>query len=101
MFFCHDASHTAEKCPLLLHTKSDPFTKHIVLCLLQESVQTGSQNLDSGHGPSSTTCPNTQSASRVHVINLDEEMEQNVTSDQQLPPDTVVDQTSSPKWITA
>jgi len=32
----------------------------------------------------------------VQAINLNEEMEQNNTSDQQLPSDTVVDQTSSP-----
>jgi len=36
--FCHDASHTTEKCPLLLCTKLDPFA---VLQLLQDSAQKG------------------------------------------------------------
>jgi len=40
-FFCHDPGHTAKKCPLLLCTKSDPFAKHIVLCLLQDSAAKG------------------------------------------------------------
>ncbi len=88
--FCHDASHTAEKCPLLLCTKSDPFTKCIVLHLLQESVQAGSQNLDPCCVPSSATCLNTQSTSRIHAINFNEEMEPNNITDQQLPPDAVV-----------
>jgi len=35
-FFCHNSCHTAEACPLLLCTKSDPFAKWIVLRLLQD-----------------------------------------------------------------
>ena len=30
-FFCHNNCHTADACPLLLRTKSDPFAKWIVL----------------------------------------------------------------------
>jgi len=30
-FFCHETSHTADACPLLQQTKSDPFAKRIVI----------------------------------------------------------------------
>jgi len=35
-FFCHDTSHMAPICPLLLHTKSDSFAWKIVIQLLQD-----------------------------------------------------------------
>jgi len=92
--FCHNASHTAEKCPLLLRTKSDLFAKHIVLCLLQESAQADSQNLDPHHAFSATACLNTWSTPQVHAINLNEELEPNDIIAQPLPPDAVVDQIS-------
>jgi len=35
-FFCHEASHMAPQCPLLLRTKSDPFARRLVIRLLQD-----------------------------------------------------------------
>jgi len=35
-FFCHETSHMALACPLLLCTKSDLFAWHLIVCLLQD-----------------------------------------------------------------
>jgi len=70
-FFCHNSCHTAEACPLLLCTKSDPFAKWIVLRLLQDHTSLPACSSD-GH-------PTTNSASqkvplhpscRVHALGI-------------------------------
>jgi len=37
-FFCHESSHMAQACPVLLHTKSDPFARRLIIHLLQDHV---------------------------------------------------------------
>ncbi len=75
-FFCHDPCHTAEKCPLLLCTKSDPFAKRIVLRLLQDSTAK-SMTPSSDHTQSSisNTHQKPQSTPQVHALNIDEDDE--------------------------
>ena len=34
-FFCHESSHMAQACLVLLCTKSDPFARHLIICLHQ------------------------------------------------------------------
>jgi len=83
-FFCHDASHTAEKCPLLLCTKSDPFAKHTVLCLLQDSTdRSNPRSLNNPH-PSMRQIPRAQPC--IHALNIvDEEIDPEDISGKQVP----------------
>jgi len=69
-FFCHNTCHTAEKCPLLLRTKSDPFARRIVLRLLQD-LAPSARSSDNRPTPTSATrkFPPRQS-SRVHALGL-------------------------------
>lgn len=84
-FFCHDASHTAEKCPLLLRTKSDPFAKRTVLRLLQDSTNRDNPRTSNNSRLSTRQIPRAQP--RVHALNIvDEEIDPDNNSSEQVPP---------------
>ena len=75
-FFCHNTCHTAEACPLLLRTKSDPFAKCIVLRILQDlplkltwSLESCS-SLTSVHKPPACK-PFAHTSPHVHALGLD------------------------------
>ncbi len=75
-FFCHDPCHTAKKCPLLLCTKSDPFAKRIVLCLLQDSAAKDmTPSSDHTRSSVSNTHQKPQSTPWIHALNIDEDDE--------------------------
>jgi len=68
-FFCHNSSHTAQTCPLLLRTKSDPFAWRIVLRLLGDVPTSASRSSTQPHchpGRPST-------GPRVHAITTDDD----------------------------
>jgi len=68
-FFCHDSSHMAQACPVLLHTKSDPFARRLIICLLQDQVPSTSLSTvkSQWHWPCT---PPTQPA-RIHAVLAD------------------------------
>jgi len=96
-FFCHDPCHTAEKCPLLLRTKSDPFAKRIVLRLLQDSTAKR-MTLSSDHTRSSVsnTHQKPRSAPRIHALNIDEDDESVHPETPQSPAPDITSTTFSP-----
>ncbi len=68
-FFCHNSSHTAQACPLLLRTKSDPFAWRIVLRLLGDVSTSTSRSSTQPHrhpGHPST-------GPRIHAITTDDD----------------------------
>jgi len=64
--FCHETSHMALACPLLLHTKSDPFAWCLIVCLLQD--QQSSSILQSN---TSITCSTSNHSPCIHAILAD------------------------------
>jgi len=75
-FFCHNTCHTAEACPLLLWTKSDPFAKCIVLHLLQDLPLKPTWSLES-HSSLTSVCkppackPLARTSPCVHALGLE------------------------------
>jgi len=73
-FFYHNTCHTAEACPLLLQTKSNPFAKHIVLRLLQDQPLKPTRSLGPHSSLTSTCKPPAHSSLHVHALGLDATM---------------------------
>jgi len=75
-FFCHNTCHTAEACPLLLWTKSDPFAKRIVLHLLQDLPLKTTRTMESHSSLTSVRKPPmhkpfAHTSPCVHALGLD------------------------------
>jgi len=67
----------APACPLLLHTKSNPFARHLIVCLLQDHQSSSIPRLNT-----STTCTTSNRSACIHAILAD--------------PDTISDQDDAP-----
>jgi len=78
MFFCHESSHMAQACLVLLHTKSDPFAHHLIICLLQDHIPSMS------HSPNEMqqqlqSCPSPRSSvltrsPQMHALTTDHDV---------------------------
>ncbi len=65
-FFCHETSHMAPACPLLLCTKSDPFAQCLIVRLLQDHQSSSTPQLNT-----STTCSTSNHSACIHAILVD------------------------------
>jgi len=86
--------HTAEACPLLIRTKSDPFAKRIVLRLLQDQPLKSAQPLETRSSLTSTHKPFARKSPRVHALGLEEHDSPACFDDPLTLPDTLPGDTS-------
>jgi len=71
-FFCHDPLHLAPACPLLLHTKFDPFARRLIICLLQDQHSSVERVSSSQRPPPSwSSCSSSHSNLCIHALLTD------------------------------